>query len=353
VTGHASLTALAALLLAPAPVPTAPATPSAPIPRETVENVRIRSEPGVILAAALHLPKGKGPWPVVIVQAGTGPQKRGAYITLQQRLTAAGIATIDFDKRGTGESTGTFTDTLQDMEADIAATIRWLRARDDIDGRRIVLLGHSQGAVAASIVAERDGGLAAIVFLAGPVGARGTVLLAPMRERLILTGRSPETADKVVAATRDLMEARSRTAPVAEITQRRSDLVAAFAAAGFAPNEAEGATRVFDTAQLLSMYEASPGPALAHLRIPVLAVFAGRDEGNDGGANSIVAASAALADNPEALVVGVPGAGHVFTYRAADAPPYTNPPGGRWLFPETLIADWLIGRLTVRSASGG
>lgn len=346
-TGHASLTALAALLLAPAPMPAAaPTASSAPIPRETVENVHIPSEPGVALAAALRLPKGKGPWPVVIVQAGTGPQKRGAYITLQQRLNAAGIATIDFDKRGTGESTGTFTDTLQDMEADIAAAIRWLRARGDIDGARIAVLGHSQGAAAASVVAERDGNLAGVVYLAGPVGVRGAIVLNPMRERLILSGRSPEAADAVVAAAGAWLEARSRTAPPGEIARLRSDLAAAFGKAGFGPGEAEGAIKVLDSAQFLSMYETSTAPALAKLRTPILAVFAGRDEGNDGGTNSIVAAAAALADNPDALVVGVPGAGHVFTYRPANAAPYTNPPGGRWIFPETLIADWLIDRLT-------
>lgn len=334
------LAALAALLLTPGAAGNALA--NTPAARVTAEEVRIPSEPGVVLAGTLRLPAHKRPLPVVILQAGSGLQKRGAYLSLQQRLNDAGIATIDFDKRGTGQSTGTFTDTMQDMEADLAAAIKWLRARYDIDGARIALLGHSQGAAAAPIVADRDGGLAAIVFLAGPVGESGSMFLNLMRNRLIESGRATDATDRVVAATRTWMEARHHGAPREGIAQGRRDLVSAFAQAGFDPSAAEATTKSIDTAQVLSMYEAEPGPALKRLRIPVLAVLAGRDETVEF---HIDAASAALAENPDALVVVVPGAGHLFIYRPADAPPGSNPPGGRWLFPEPLIAHWLIDRL--------
>lgn len=334
------LTAFAALLLAPAPAKhPVPATPGTSV---TTTEVRIPSEPGVTLAGTLRLPARKGPLPVVILRGGSGVQKRGAYFSLQERLNAAGIATIDFDKRGTGQSTGTFTDTMQEMEADLAATIKWLRLRGDIDGKRIALLGHSQAAVAAPIVADRDGGLAAIVFLAGPIGESGSMFLNSMRDQLVESGHSIDATNRVTGATRAWMEARRRAAPSEAVAQGRRDLVAAFVQAGFAPDAAENATRILDTAQILSMYEAAPGPALARLRIPVLAVLAGRDQSPDANA---AAAMAALAENPEALVVQVPGAGHLFIYRPADAPPNVTPPGGRWLFPETLIAHWLIDRL--------
>ncbi|WP_331027415.1 alpha/beta hydrolase family protein [Sphingomonas sp.] len=311
----------------------ATATPAA---EEQVLDVRIPSAPGVILAATLRLPKRSGRYPAVILQTGSGPNTRGAYLTLQRRLIAAGIATLDFEKRGVGQSTGTFTDSMGDMETDLAAAIAWLRTRADIDGARIALLGHSQGAAAAPIVADRDGSLAAIVFLAGPVGDRGTMFLDGMRAQLIEGGRSPDAAESVVGAARIWMEARSRKAPGGEIVRARADLVAAFTRAGFPPQAAEGATKVLDTPQLLSFYEAAPGPALRRLRIPVLVVLAGRDEIVDP-----PGAAAALGENPNALVLTVPGAGHNFAYRPADAPPRTNPPGGRWLFPEPLIARWL------------
>jgi len=281
--------------------------PNSAIAKGAIDEARIPSEQGVVLAATLRLPVRKGRHPVVIIQTGSGPNKRGAYLTLQRRLVNAGIATLEFDKRGVGQSTGTFTDTMHDMEADLAAAIGWLRARGDIDGERISLLGHSQGAAAAPIVADRDGRLAAIVFVAGPVGERGTMFLDEMRSQLIEGGRAADAADRVVAAARNWMEARSRSAPGDNVAQARIALVVAFIKAGFTPEGAEGATKVLDNPQLLSMYEIAPGPALAHLRIPVLAVLGGRDELIGA---SAPAAVAALAENPDALVIEVPGAGH-------------------------------------------
>lgn len=330
------------LFLLVVPFAAAAAATPATAPAPDAIEARIASSDGVSLAATLRLPRGSGRHPVIILQSGAGPNKRGGYASLQRRLLDLGIASLEFDKRGVGQSTGTFTDTLGDTEADLAAAIRWLRARGDIDGRRIALLGHSLGAAAAPLVAESDGKLAAIVFLAGPVGERGTMFLQRMREQLIEGGRSQHAAEKIVRAAGVYLEGRSRALPATDISLARSHLVAAFVDGGFTRSEAEGATGILDRPQLLSLYEAAPGPALAHLRIPILAIFAGRDEFVG---NPAPAAVAALAANRDALVIVVPGAGHNFVYRAADAAPRATAPGGAWLLPESLIVGWLSERL--------
>jgi fermentation-respiration switch protein FrsA (DUF1100 family) len=88
------------------------------------------------------------------------------------------------------------------------------------------------------------------------------------------------------------------------------------------------------------MYQVAPATALRHLKIPVLAVFGARDEIVGSQAS---AATAALADNPKALVIEVPGANHGFGYRRADASPRANEGGGPWLslLPKAVITDWL------------
>lgn len=300
----------------------------------------VDSAVGVSLAATIRLPASGGPHPVLIIQSGSGPSTRGGYVTLESLLNAAGIATVEFDKRGVGQSTGVLTDTMQDMEADLAATIRWLRARPDIDGSRIALLGHSQGAAAVPIVAARDGKIAAVVFLAGPVGARGALFLDRMRHQLLESGYASDDVDGVIAATEMWMEARSRDEPARELANARAVVVTAFGEAGFAANDAEQAVSVLDSPQLLSMYLTAPGTALENINIPVLAVFAARDE--------IVGAQAeraayALGENPKALVIQVPGASHGFGYRQPDAAPRENPDGGPWLslLPKELIVSWL------------
>lgn len=305
-----------------------------------VEDVRIRSGPGVVLAATLRVPAGKSPHPVLLIQSGSGPSKRGGYVPLEHRLNDIGIATIEFDKRGVGQSTGTLTDTMQDMEADISATIAWLRKRADIDGSRIALLGHSQGAAAVPIIADRDGHIAAIVFLAGPVGQRGTMFLEGMRRQLVEGGHAPDLADRVTVATGRWMEERSQGARANEILEARSAVVGEFMHAGFSSENAESATKVLDTPQVLSMYQVAPGTALGHLQIPVLAIFGARDEIVGPQSN---AAAAAMADNPKALVLEIPGANHGFGYRPLDAPARESPGGGQWLslLPKALITDWL------------
>jgi len=340
-----TLLAFGASALASVPVTQAAAAQATQAPRAaTVLDLRIPSAPGVVLAATIRLPAGKGPHPALVIQSGSGRSKRGGYVPLEHRLNDSGIATIEFDKRGVGQSTGTFTDTMQAMEADLEATIAWLRKRPDIDGARIALLGHSQGAAAVPAVADRDGRLAAIVFLAGPVGQRGSMFLDRMRAQLVEGGHAPAAADQVVKATQTWMEDRSSLAPATRVAKARAALVGSFEAAGFTAAAAEGATKVLDNAQVLSMYQAAPGTALSHLRIPVLAVFGARDEIVASQAN---AATAALADNPKALVIEVPGANHGFGYRHADAPARANTADGPWLslLPKGLITDWLRGWL--------
>jgi uncharacterized protein len=311
-----------------------------------IQEHRIPSAQGVMLAATLRLPKDSGLHPVVIIQSGSGANQSGGYAVLERYLNEAGIATIEFDKRGVGQSTGTFTDTIEDMQTDLAATITWLRKQPTIDGSRIALFGHSQGAAAIPIVAERDGRIAAIIFIAGPVGERGTMFLQLMHKQLVEGGHAPELVDGVIASTRKWMENRSRGAAGAIVTSARSDVVASFKKAGFAANDAELATKTLDTPQLLSMYNATPGNALAGLRVPVLAIFGARDE-IVGDQTS--AAAEALAENADALVIEVPGANHLFGSRRIDAPMRDNREDGPWLslLPKALIASWLRDRLVV------
>lgn len=305
-----------------------------------VQEVRIPSVAGVVLAGTIRTPAGRGPHPVLIIQSGSGPSKRGGYLPLEHRLNQVGIATIEFDKRGVGRSTGAFEDTMQNMEIDIEATIAWLRKRPDVDGARIALLGHSQGAAAVPEVAARDAHLAAVVFLAGPVGQRGTMFSDGMQAQLVESGHAPEAARRVVAATQSWMELRSRGATADEAGIARTAVVRQFENAGFDAVGAEGATKVLDSSQVLSMYNAAPGTALSRLKMPVLAVFGARDEIVGAQAD---AALAVLAENPAALVLEVPGANHSFGYRRPGSPPRESPDSGRWLslLPKALIADWL------------
>jgi uncharacterized protein len=130
----------------------------------------------ITLAGTLTLPKssGKKP-PVVILITGSGPQDRDqsfathkSFLVLADYLTRNGIAVLRYDDRGFGESTGNFAEgTTADFATDVLSAIDFLKTRTEIDIKKIGLIGHSEGAIIAPMVANLSKDIAFIVMLAG------------------------------------------------------------------------------------------------------------------------------------------------------------------------------------------
>ncbi len=60
------------------------------------------------------------------------------------------------DDRGVGASQGNFaTATTEDFAADVRAGLAYLRTRAEIDGRRLGVVGHSEGGYVAPIIGAR------------------------------------------------------------------------------------------------------------------------------------------------------------------------------------------------------
>ena len=319
----------------------------------SAEEVRFESGPGTRLAGTLEKPVGfaSRPFPVAILISGTGPWTRGGWINIRARLLASGIAVLQYDKPGLGRSTGTFVDTIPAMERDVAAAVSFLRTRRDVDPGRVALVGTSQGAVAAPMVASRDPAVAAVVMLSGPVGPRGELFLSILRGHLRNAGKNPAQVQAVAATVGMWMEARSRNAAAAEVARLRKAAVAAFAGVGFPGPEADNFVATLDNDVVLSMFEAAPDQALSALRVPVLSIYGSRDD-VIAPALSVEAAVAALKDNPDALVVAVPGMTHELT-RAAPAPSgEATPEDGTMPVVTEVVASWLATRLGTGTPKG-
>ena len=114
------------------------------------------------LVGDLRLPVGKSPFPLVIFVHGDGPIVRygfGAYMPIMKRMQQAGYATLSWDKPGSGESTGQISDTrVYHQRAKILLdAIEVMKARPEIDSRRIGLWGGSQaGYVMPFIFSESE-----------------------------------------------------------------------------------------------------------------------------------------------------------------------------------------------------
>jgi uncharacterized protein len=146
------------------PVRNRPQEPRRPLPYEEVA-VRYPSADGsVLLAGTLALPVGPGPHPVVVLISGSGPHDRdGAvaghrpFLVLSDHLVRRGIAVLRSDERGVGASSGRFSvATSRDFATDALGTVSFLAGHPAIVGRRIGLIGHSEGGMVAPMVAVRS-----------------------------------------------------------------------------------------------------------------------------------------------------------------------------------------------------
>lgn len=132
-------------------------------------EVRITSG-GVTLAGTLRLPGGPGPHPGVVMVGGSGPADRHndtLFPPIMDRLTGAGFAVLSYDKRGVGESSGSWlASSLDDFAADASRAVDVLREQAPV--RSVGLFGHSEGGWVVLRAASWRDDLTFVVTNAGP-----------------------------------------------------------------------------------------------------------------------------------------------------------------------------------------
>jgi len=162
------------------------------------------------LVGTITLPAGDGPFPAVLFIHGSGPLDRDgnapgfrmdAYRQLAHGLAEAGIASLRFDKRGVSESEGdAATASRSDLLDDVRAALAALREHDEVDSSRVVLVGHSEGAYLAPVIAAEDPTLKGIAVLAGAARPLDEITRWQVETTLRQQGASEE---QVVAAALD------------------------------------------------------------------------------------------------------------------------------------------------------
>lgn len=166
------------------------------------------------LAGTLTLPKERSrPVPAVVLIAGSGPHERDenvagvkVFAQIAEYLTSQGFAVLRYDKRGVGRSGGRYeTATTHEFAEDAEAAVRFLRARPEIAPDRIGLIGHSEGAIVALLVAARDPKLATIVLMAGPATSGEQVVLE--QQQYLLRNLPEKERQQRIALQKKILDA--------------------------------------------------------------------------------------------------------------------------------------------------
>jgi pimeloyl-ACP methyl ester carboxylesterase len=163
--------------------------PKKPYPYDE-EEVSYRNEKdNVKIAGTLTVPRGDGPYPVVLLITGSGPQDRNEtiaghrpFLVLADHLTRNGIAVLRVDDRGVGGTDlGSPLATSENLAEDVLAGVGFLKQRKEIDPKKIGLIGHSEGGMIAPMVAARSMDVSFLVLLAG-LGQRGEDVIYTQNE---------------------------------------------------------------------------------------------------------------------------------------------------------------------------
>ena len=106
------------------------------------------------LAGRLVMPKGSEAVPIVILVHGSEHDSARDYNSLQRQFPSAGIGAFVYDKRGTGGSTGQYTQDYLTLAVDVIAAMREAKRLAGHRAGRVGYWGGSQGAWVAPLAAR-------------------------------------------------------------------------------------------------------------------------------------------------------------------------------------------------------
>jgi pimeloyl-ACP methyl ester carboxylesterase len=307
-----------------------PQNPRRPFPYDEIEVGVDNPSAGPRLACTLTEPRGKGPFPGVVLFTGSGPQDRDEslmghkpFLVLSDAITRRGVAVLRCDDRGIGKSTGTFAGaTTLEFASDALAAVAALRARPEIARAHVGLAGHSEGGAVAAIAAARSKDVAFIVLLAG-AALPGDQILDLQRAWLeketgatdAQVAESKAIWDRVYAiikAEKDDGVAKKKLRAIYDglPSSVRADLEQG----GF-----DAAVKQVLSPWFRAFLSLDPRTFLAQVRVPVLAINGELDRQVPAGAN-LPEMKKALAHDNDVTIRELPGLNHLFQTAKTGSP---------------------------------
>jgi CubicO group peptidase (beta-lactamase class C family)/alpha-beta hydrolase superfamily lysophospholipase len=255
--------------------------PARPYPY-TEEDVSFDNRAAEIrLAGTLTIPQGEGPFPAVVLIPRGGPLDRDErmynhrpFLVLADYLTRAGIAVFRADVRGVGKSGGKYGGApADDSASDAEAAVAYLKTRAEVNGRKIGIVSHGEGGVAAAMVAARNHDVAFLAMLGAPAVGAAENSVEASRLNAEANGEIYKKAEAQAAETGKVLSLIKEEKDAASLNAKLREMLA-----GKMPEaQVEGQIRQWTSPAFRRMLEYDPAAELKKLACPVLALYAEKD----------------------------------------------------------------------------
>jgi len=301
--------------------PIRPQDPQPPFPYEEQEVVFENISAGIRLAGTLTIPEGNGPFPVLATISGSGSQDRNSNIfehkpfwVMADYFARLGIAVLRYDDRGVGGSTDSETEaTTADLATDVIAAVSFLLDHPDIDPNRIGLIGHSEGGIIAPMVAAQTEDIALIVLLAGP-GVPGSQILLDQNEDILRAqGASEQYINTRLIYLDRVFEILQDNPDDEAAREKIKEAFIQIYGSGSSQEELDNEAEAWTSPWMRFFVLYDPGPTLAQVACPILALFCELDIQVDASQNLPVMESIlAEAGHTDYLIHELPDLNHLF-----------------------------------------
>lgn len=288
------------------------------------------------LPGTLAMPVGDGPFPAIVLLAGSGPTDRDGTMgvnaplrDLAQGLASNGIAVLRYDKRTRAHpqemaATAETITVREEVVDDAVAAIELLRSTPGIDPERVFLAGHSLGGhLAPRVAAEAPGTLAGISLLAANSSSLGSLILDQYAYLAGLGQLGPDPEAQLAELREQVARAQS---PDLSPTTPTSDLPLGIPAAYW-----------------LDLRAYDPLAIAADLEVPMLFVQGGRDY--QVPPSELDAWRAALAGREDVTFREYPALNHLLIAGSGQGRPAEYSEPGH-VAPEVVtdLAEWILQR---------
>jgi hypothetical protein len=232
-----------------------------------------------------------------------------SFVAIADALSRQGIVVLRTDDRGAGGTSGRKDQSsVQQLAADLVAGVDFLKARKEVNPKRIGIIGHSFAGLTVPIAAVQSSDVAFVITLAGlTTDARVNFERLPPALRAVATASWNALAESPPSVGETVLEGRLRDVfaeALANVSVQERGPIEGVRTAIIGQWVKWAALR-------RSQARTDPGEALRALKKPFLAIYGAGDRDLDPGRNlRALAGFLTEAGNPDFTVATVPDIDH-------------------------------------------